>query len=107
MYIISWVGSDWRAASVRQEINSSGIPAILGPEGTGWFITRDLKSILCRELGVIAFADDNDLNLRDVNSAGIYTIPINGEYVHPEGYSNLTQALACEGILYRRPYQDR
>ena len=105
--IISWVGSNKREHSTREEIRSSGLERLLGPEGVGWHITRDYKSQLCKRLDVTVFIDDNTVNLDDLKRHGVYTVAIHGREQHEDGYSNLAQALALERILYKRPLQDR
>jgi hypothetical protein len=111
--VISYVGSDWRYRETQKDIHESGIAREVGQEGSGFIITRDKcgkfgKSGICKSIGAVAIVDDSAEILEDCRRAGIYTIPINTYHVqHPEGYSNLTQALAVERILYKRALQDR
>ena len=53
------------------------------------------------------FVDDSRVNLEDLSNAGVYAIAVNGSEKFEEGYSNLTQAVAVERILYRRALQNR
>ena len=110
MICISWVGSDARELSTREEIYSSGLARELGRELQDWWIVRRKiqKAEVCQLEGIGVFLDDNQENIALLRNAHVYVLPINSSHVqHEDGYRDLSQALSIEGILTQRPVQDR
>ena len=112
VFLISYVGTDWRVETTRNEIISSGLARELGEENRHWFLVRDKeeKAPLCRRLGIQVFVDDSPQVIASLRAAPyfIYAIPINTPHTpHEDGYHDLAQALAIERILCRASPQDR
>ncbi len=111
--MLSWVGSKKREESTREEIERS-LAGTVGREGRDWFLInprrhgpRSYKAQWCLDHDVGVIVDDSAEVIFACRAAGIYAIPINGAEAHPDGFSNLSQALTVERILAPRRVPDR
>jgi hypothetical protein len=115
VFIISWVGSSWRAQQAWQEMVDAALIDVLGassimildPKNHG---ERSHKAVTCDGNRINVTVDDSPEVYKACVERNIVCIPIQGGQQFPDevdAYHNLEQALAVEGILYRKRRQDR